>query len=86
MMEYLASGRAVLATRTLDYDNRPDLVEMAADRADYLRRFAEIMAEPAIWNSPARVAARRAFAAGNTYPRQVDRIAQAIGPRGALVS
>ena len=86
MMEYLASGRCILATRTLDYEDRPDLVEMARDRADYSQRFAAIMAEPAIWNSPARVAARRAFAAENTYPRQIDRIAQALGPRGALVS
>jgi len=86
MMEYLASGRAVLVTRTLDYEDRPDLVEMATDRAEYAQRFAAILADPAVWNSPARVAARRAFASENTYPRQIDRIAQALGPRGTLIS
>lgn len=86
MMEYLASGRCVLATRTLDYEDQPDLIEIATDRADYARRFAAITAEPSIWNSPERVARRRAFAADNTYPRQIDRIAQALGPRGALIS
>jgi hypothetical protein len=85
-LEYLASGRAVLATRTLDYEDRRDLVEMATDRADYAQRFAAIMAKPAVWNSPARVAARRVFASENTYPRQIDRIVQALGPRGALIS
>ena len=86
MIEYLASGRAVLATRTLDYEDRRDLVEMATDRADYAQRFAAIMAKPAVWNSPARVAARSVFASENTYPRQIDRIVQALGPRGALIS
>lgn len=86
MMEYLASGRAVLATRTLDYEGRPDLLEMAMDRADYAQRFAVIMAEPDVWNSPARMAARRTFASENTYPRQIERIAQALGPRGILIS
>ena len=86
MMEYMAAGRCVLATRTLDYNDRPDLVEMASDRADYAQRFAAISAEPAVWNSTARVAQRRAFAQENTYPHQIDRIAQALGPRGTLIS
>ncbi len=86
MMEYLAAGPCVLATRTLDYEDQPDLIEMASDQADFAQRFAAITAEPAFWNSPPRVKRRRAFAASNTYPRQLDRIAQALGPRGPLIS
>src|SRR6056297_2368755 len=72
IMEYLASGRCVLATRTLDYEAQPDLIEMAADREDFARRFAIITSQPAEWNSEARVTARQAFARGNTYERQID--------------
>lgn len=86
MMEYLASGRCVLATRTLEYDTRSDLVEIALDRADYASRFAAIISDPAAWNGPEQSARRRDFAADNTYPRQLDRIIQALGPRGPLVS
>jgi hypothetical protein len=86
MMEYLASGRCVLATRTLDYEDKPGLIEMATDQADYAKRFAAITAAPALWNSPERVAQRRAFAADNTYSRQIDRIAQAMGSRGSMIS
>lgn len=85
-MEYLASGRCVLATRTLEYDKRPDLIETANDREDYARRFAEIVASPAAWNRPEQIAQRQAFARDNTYPKQLDRIAQALGARGRLVS
>ncbi len=86
MMEYLASGRCVLATRTLDYEHRPDLIEMASDRADYAQRFAAISADPAAWNRPEQIARRQDFARENTYPRQLDRIVQALGPRGHLIS
>ena len=86
MMEYLASGRCVLATRTLDYEDQPDLIEMASDRAHYVQRFTKITSDPAAWNSPDRVAKRRAFANKNTYPLQLNRIEQALGPRGHLIS
>lgn len=86
MMEYLASGRCVLATRTLDYEDQSDLIEMASDRADYVQRFTKITSDPAAWNSPDRVAKRRAFANKNTYSLQLNRIEQALGPRGHLIS
>lgn len=86
MMEYLASGRCVLATRTLEYEDRPDLIETALNRADFARRFGLIAANPAAWNSADAVARRQAFAHQNTYTRQLDRIVQALGPRGSLVS
>jgi hypothetical protein len=86
MMEYLAAGRCVLATRTLEYDDRPDLIETACDSVDYTRRFAAIVANPSAWNRPEQIVRRQDFARDNTYSRQVDRIAQAIGSRGRLVS
>lgn len=86
VMEYLASGRCVLATRTLDYEERPGLIEIAQSREDFLRRFSEIVASPSSWNTPELIAKRQAYAADNTYSRQVDRIAEALGPKGHLIS
>jgi glycosyltransferase involved in cell wall biosynthesis len=86
IMEYLASGRCILATRTLEYEDQPDLIEIAMDRADYAKRFASIAANPAAWNSAEQVAHRQAFAFENTYPRQLDRIVHALGPHGTLIS
>lgn len=86
MMEYFAAGRCVLASRTLEYENRPDLVETARSRDDLKARFAAIVADPPAFNTPDLIARRRAFAADNTYPRQLDRIAAALGPSGRLIS
>jgi len=86
IMEYLASGRAVLATRTLEYEERPGLIEIAPDREAYRAMFKAMAADPQHWNSEANVARRRAFAGDHTYGRQIDRIAAALGDRGGLVS
>lgn len=86
IMEYLASGRCVLASRTLEYEGRPDLVETAWTREDFKSRFAEITEKPSIYNTPDLVARRQAFAADNTYPRQLERIITALGPRGGILS
>jgi glycosyltransferase involved in cell wall biosynthesis len=86
VMEYLAAGRCILATRTLEYENRPDLLEMAQNRADFARRFGMIVANPTAYNRPEQVTQRLDFARDNTYPRQIDRILQALGPRGHLIS
>ncbi|MCC1498239.1 glycosyltransferase [Alcanivorax sp. 1008] len=86
MMEYLASGKCVLATRTLEYEGRSDLVEMPASREEYLHVFATISRNPMAWNTPELIAHRQAFALDNSYSRQLDRIAVALGRRGGLIS
>lgn len=86
MMEYLASGKCVLATQTLEYEGRSDLVEMPTSREEYLHTFATIIGNPLAWNTPELIARRQSFALDNSYSRQLDRIAQALGPRGILIS
>ncbi|MEM6460766.1 MAG: glycosyltransferase [Pseudomonadota bacterium] len=86
IMEYLASGKVILATRTLEYEDTPDLVCTANNRAEFLDRFREIIGNLEHWNAPERMETRRAFAADNTYAHQVDRIAAALGERGSLIS
>lgn len=86
VMEYLASGRCILASRTLDYEGRGDLIEMATDRSEYACRFGAIVADPASWNRPEQIARRQDFASDHTYARQIDRIAVALGHKGHLLT
>lgn len=86
IMEYLAAGTCILATRTLEYEGRPGLVNMATDSDDFLHQFSEIIKNLQEQNSPEQVAIRRAFAADNSYSLQLDRIAAALGSQGWLIS
>tara|TARA_R100000900_G_scaffold13099_1_gene11212 strand:- start:258 stop:1094 length:837 start_codon:yes stop_codon:yes gene_type:complete len=86
IMEYLAAGRCILATRTLEYEGRPDLIETARNREDYMQRFAEIVGNLATYNCAERVIHRKEFSRKNTYSRQVDRIVQSLGSYGNLLS
>lgn len=80
IMEYLASGRVIVATRTSDYDDAPHLVRQADDPASYRALFTETVAHLDRWNAPEQVRVRQAFAQDNTYARQIERILDALPP------
>ncbi len=86
IMEYLASGKCVLATYTMEYDGREDLIEMASNRDEFIQKFLNIVRCPSAWNSPELMSYRQNFANSNSYPRQIERIADALGERGHLLS
>lgn len=76
LMEYLASGRTVVATYTEEYRQHQDLLVMSepGSNAAYPELFDTVLSQLSVYNSSERMAARRAFAADHTYPRQVERI------------
>lgn len=76
LMEYLASGRTVVATFTEEYSQYQDLLVMSkpGSNAAYPGLFDRVLGQLSVYNSPERMAARRAFAAAHTYPRQLERI------------
>jgi len=82
IMEYLASGRVVLATRTLEYEERSGLIEIACNHQEFLSRFQEIVSDLDFWNSAEKIRIRQEFARENAYSRQIDRIVDALGERG----
>ncbi|MBF9059799.1 glycosyltransferase [Rhodobacterales bacterium HKCCSP123] len=86
MMEYMMSGKVTVATYTGEYDRVGDLLVMCAPDADYVKLLGQVINDIEIWNTPELMNRRRAFAADNTYSRQLDRIAEALGPRGHLIS
>ena len=75
-MEYLASGRTVLATYTAEYSQYADLLAMSENgsNAGYMALFESVLQRLDQWNSPQRMAARQAFAADHTYERQLQKI------------
>ena len=76
LMQYLASGRTVVATFTDEFLCHRDLLAMSepGSNAGYPELFASVLANIDSWNAQARVEARRAFAADHSYERQLERI------------
>jgi glycosyltransferase involved in cell wall biosynthesis len=86
VMEYMMGGKVIVATWTMEYESTSNLLAMCRPDEDFVARLGEVAKDIKAWNSPENIERRRAFAADNSYPRQIDRIAQALGPRGTLVS
>lgn len=76
LMEYMASGRTVVSTYTAEYAAHQHLLAMseAGCNAGFPELFASVLSHLTVYNSPERMAARRAFAADHSYPRQLERI------------
>lgn len=86
MMEYMMSGKVTVATYTSEYDQVHELVAMCPPDGDYIELLGRVIRNIDVWNTPELMARRTAFALDNTYSRQLDRIAEALGPRGHLIS
>lgn len=77
-MEYFASGKTIVATYTDEYKDKRDLLCMVDGAEDYVRAFGKVVADLASYNSSARCAQRRAFAADHSYDLQLARIARIV--------
>jgi len=75
-MEYLASGRMIVATYTEEYVDYDDLIAMSGQESNigFMSLFDSVLSNLDYWNSPKRVKARKAFAADFTYDHQLRRI------------
>lgn len=78
MMNYLASGKAIVATFTEEYADKPGLILMSQKNSEYAALFKTAIANLSYVNSLEQINARKAFAADNTYPKQMDRIIEFI--------
>lgn len=73
-MEYLASGKVIVATYTDEYKDKRHLLEMTDHISDFLSTLDRVLANLSHYNSPARMAARKAFGIENTYSKKIDKI------------
>lgn len=78
MMEYLLSGKVVVASFTDEYKDKPNLIEMAGldDAIDSV--FERVIHNLDVYNAPARMAERRSFALDCTYEKQLYRISEIV--------
>ena len=76
MMEYLASGKMIVATHTQEYTElvEKDLFLMSVKNKEYPQKFQSAIQSLAYWNSNEKQKARQAYAHENTYDKQIDRI------------
>lgn len=77
-MEYLASGKTILATYTDEYKDKRNLLEMVDDNANFTNKLDKIFNHLSEYNSTDKQADRKAFANENTYKKKVDEIFELI--------
>lgn len=80
MMEYLASGKMIVATQTLEYKQLVEdgLFLMTNENKEFPQLFQKAVENLTHWNNEEMQSARRAFALDNTYDKQIDRIESII--------
>lgn len=76
LMEYLASGRAIVATYTDEYKTHHHLLAMSHpyNNSAFDVLFNDVLSRLSHYNSPVMASERRRFALNNTYFKQITRI------------
>ena len=76
MMEYLGSGKTVLATKTLEYEGiaNKGLIAMSNKNEEFSSLFHTLMNDLENWNSDEKSQQRITYALDNTYDKQIDKI------------
>lgn len=82
LIEYLASGKAVVSTYVHEMRNRSDLIEMTRDYDEFLELLANVLNNLNEFNSATRMAARQGFALDHTYDKQIQKIFDAVKKEG----
>lgn len=74
VLEYLGSGKTILASWTEEYKNNQGLLEMEKDSMGIVRRFHEVVKNLVFFNHADKQAQRVEFAAANTYEMKIEQI------------
>lgn len=78
MLEYLASGKVIVATYTDEYKDKRELVEMVDFNAELPKQFRKVVAYLEYYNSLELIALRQQYSMENTYEKQIKRIENAV--------
>ncbi|MFB6258570.1 MAG: hypothetical protein ABEH38_07740 [Flavobacteriales bacterium] len=74
MMDYLASGKPIVATWMEEYSDRTELIRMVERRDDFIPAFEEVIENLEEWNTPELQERRKAIAEAQSYDKLLDRI------------
>ncbi|HEY4206315.1 MAG TPA: hypothetical protein VGM31_05875 [Puia sp.] len=87
IMEYLCTGKVVIANNITTYKNKPELVQMVMERDNNRQLpalFSQVIQHLDEYNSQALQQGRIDFATANTYGRQIERIDELCSKHAAL--
>lgn len=82
MMEYMASGKTIVATYTDEYKDKRHLLEMVDSSSDFPEAFARVVENLSEYNSTEKQATRVEYARQHSYDRQLDKIVGLIRNNG----
>lgn len=76
MMEYLGSGKMILATWTNEYKDlaKDNLIAMSKNKDTFLMNFQEVISNLDQWNSFRKAKIRKDFSSKNSYINQLNKI------------
>jgi len=76
MMEYLGSGKVIVATFTGEYEElmNQEVIAMSRENSQSEQLFDDVLKNLSFWNSERKIISRKAIASDNTYERQIQRI------------
>jgi hypothetical protein len=77
VMEYLQSGKPIAANYTAEFADT-NLFTMSGEDHQWGAVFTQVLQNLEAESSPEKVAARKAFAAGHTYEKQLERIEEIL--------
>jgi len=88
VIEYLSTGRAVVANRLFAYDGLRELVEMPNEltNENLPMLFKKVIGNLTFYNSPARQKARIAFALENTYKEHINTLQDFLSSADAFTN
>ncbi|MER3472408.1 MAG: hypothetical protein C4330_14115, partial [Chitinophagaceae bacterium] len=78
LMEYLASGKAIVAIKALGYPEDPDLFYCSGTAENFIDLFSKVCADIEEANSPDKMKKRIQFARDNTYEIRVKQLEELI--------
>jgi len=78
MMEYLGTGKVVVATFTGEFRSQKNLIEMSASNKELPDIFRRVVSDLPYFNNKLLVNRRKAFAIENSYDRQIERIERIV--------
>ena len=81
LMEYLSSGKVIIANNVSTYENKPDFVRMTKSRQDNYELpslFKETIEKLDVYNSVPMQQKRVEYARQNTYAHQLDKIEELL--------
>lgn len=81
LMEYIATGKVVIANNITTYSSEPDLIQMTLERSNNEKLpalFKNVIEHLSEQNSEEKTKKRVEFAQDNIYPKQVERIDEVL--------